>query len=66
MIPTPAYLCARLSYKFTGGPLPAPPRQAVRQSVEVKLLAEEGELYILVRGERRTLKERGIRRRRLL
>ena len=42
LIPTPAYLCARLSYKFTGGPLPAPPRQAVRQSVEVKLLAEEG------------------------
>ena len=41
------------------------PWQEVRQSVEVKLLAEEGELYILVRSEGRQLKERGMRRRRL-
>ena len=34
--------------------------QAVRPSVTVKLLAEEGELYILVPG-----RERGMRRRRL-
>ena len=41
------------------------PWQEVRQSVEVKLLAEDGELYVLVRSEGRLLKERGIRRRRL-
>ena len=41
------------------------PWQEVRQSVEVKLLAEEGELYVLVRSEGRRLKERGMRRRRL-
>ena len=39
--------------------------QAVRPSVTVKLLAEEGELYILVRSAQRQLKERGMRRRRL-
>ena len=41
------------------------PWQEVRQSVEVKLLVEEGELYVLVRSEGRLLKERGMRRRRL-
>ena len=41
------------------------PWQEVRQSVEVKLLAEEGELYVLVRSEGRLLKERGMRQRRL-
>ena len=41
------------------------PWQEARQSVDVKLLAEDGELYVLVRSERRTLKERGMRRRRL-
>ena len=39
--------------------------QAVRPAVTVKLLAEEGELYILVRSAQRQLKERGMRRRRL-
>ena len=39
------------------------PWQEVRQSVEVKLLAEDGELYVLARSEGRLLKERGIRRR---
>ena len=43
----------------------AQPWQAVRPSVTVKLLAEEGELYILVRSAQRRLKERGMRRRRL-
>ena len=33
------------------------PWQEVRQSVEVKLLAEEGELYVLVRSEGRRLRE---------
>ena len=41
------------------------PWQEVRQSVGVKLLVEDGELYILVRSEGRLLKERGMRRRRL-
>ena len=41
------------------------PWQEARQSVEVKLLVEEGELYVLVRSEGRLLKERGMRRRRL-
>ena len=41
------------------------PWQEARRSVEVKLLAEEGELYVLVRSEGRLLKERGMRRRRL-
>ena len=43
----------------------ARPWQAVRPSVEVKLLAEEGELYILVHSGQRVLKERSMRRRRL-
>lgn len=37
----------------------------VKDSVEVKLLAREGELYILARSRGRRQKERGIRRRRL-
>ena len=41
------------------------PWQEVRQSVNVKLLVEDGELYVLVRSEGRQLKERGMRRRRL-
>ena len=39
--------------------------QEVRQSVNIKLLIEEGELYVLVHREGRQLKERGMRRRRL-
>ena len=41
------------------------PWQEVRQSVDVKLLSEDGELYVLVRSEGRLLKERAMRRRRL-
>ena len=41
------------------------PWRAVRESVEVKLLAEDGELYILAQSRARIAKERGMRRRRL-
>ena len=41
------------------------PWQAVRPSVDVKLLAHDQELYILARSHPRTLKERSMRRRRL-
>ena len=39
--------------------------QKVRDSVEVKLLAEDGELYVLAKSEGRRAKERAIRRRKL-
>ena len=41
------------------------PWQEVRQSVDVKLLTQDEELYVLVRSARRVLKERSMRRRRL-
>ena len=41
------------------------PWQQVRQSVDVKLLTQDEELYVLVRSARRVLKERSMRRRRL-
>ena len=41
------------------------PWQAVRPSVDVKLLAHDEELYILARSHPRTFKERSMRRRRL-
>ena len=41
------------------------PWQAVRPSVDVKLLSHDSELYILARSHPRTLKERAMRRRRL-
>ncbi|HVA01092.1 MAG TPA: IS1634 family transposase [Terriglobia bacterium] len=41
------------------------PWSKVKEAVEVKLLATEGELYILARSEGRQQKERAIRRRRL-
>ena len=41
------------------------PWRAVRESVEVKLLAQDGELYILAQSRARIFKERGMRRRRL-
>ena len=40
-------------------------REAAGPSVTVKILAEEGELYILVRSAQWRLKERGMRRRQL-
>jgi len=41
------------------------PWQKVRDSVEVKLFAEDGELYVLAKSEGRRAKERAIRRRKL-
>jgi Transposase DDE domain len=41
------------------------PWRKVRESVEVKLLAEEGELYVLAKSAGRQAKERAIRRRKL-
>ncbi len=41
------------------------PWQKVRDSVEVKLSAEDGELYVLAKSEGRRAKERAIRRRKL-
>jgi transposase len=41
------------------------PWQKVRESVEVKLFAEAGELYVLAKSEGRRAKERAIRRKRL-
>ncbi len=42
------------------------PWQKVRESVEVKLFAEDGELYVLAKSEGRRSKERAIRRRKLV
>ena len=41
------------------------PWQKVRESVEVKLFAQEGELYVLAKSEGRRAKERAIRRKKL-
>jgi len=42
------------------------PWQKVRESVEVKLFAAEGELYVLAKSEGRRAKEQAIRRRKLV
>jgi hypothetical protein len=42
------------------------PWRKVRESVEVKLFAEEGELYVLAKSEGRRTKEQAIRRRKLV
>jgi hypothetical protein len=42
------------------------PWRKVRESVEVKLLAQEGELYVLAKSEGRRAKERAIRRGKLV
>ena len=60
LVGTPKGRLTKLEKSFLGQPW-----QAVRPCVEVKLLAEEGELYILVHSESRVLKERSMRRRRL-
>lgn len=41
------------------------PWQTVRESVEVKLFADQGELFVLAKSEGRRAKERAMRRRRL-
>ena len=60
LVGTPKGRLTRLEKSFVGLPW-----RAVRESVEVKLLTEEGELYILAKSRPRILKERGMRRRRL-
>ena len=60
LVGTPKGRLTRLEKAFVGLPW-----QEVRESVEVKLLTEDGELYILAQSRARILKERGMRRRRL-
>ena len=45
--------------------LPNVPWEAVRQGVEVKLLPQDGELYVLAQSRDRVCKERAMRRRQL-
>jgi hypothetical protein len=60
LVGTPRGRLARLEKDFLQQPW-----AQVKDSLEVKLLAREGELYILTRSQGRRQKERGIRRRRL-
>ena len=60
LVGTPKGRLTRLEQSFVGLPW-----RAVRESVEVKLLAQDGELYILAQSRARILKERGMRQRRL-
>ena len=60
LVGTPKGRLTRLEKSFVGLPW-----REVRESVEVKLLTEDGELYILAQSRARILKERGMRRRRL-
>src|SRR4051794_41658716 len=46
-------------------PLIAQPWQEARPGVQVKLLAQEGELYVLAQSRDRVAKERAMRRRQL-
>lgn len=60
LVGTPRGHLSKLEKQFL-----ALPWEKVKESVEVKLLAREGELYILARSEGRREKERAMRRRRL-
>ena len=60
LVGTPKGRLTKLEKAFAGKPW-----REVRESVQVKLLAEDGELYILAQSRPRILKERGMRRRRL-
>ena len=60
LVGTPKGRLSKLEKKFL-----TLPWQAVRPSVDVKLLSHDSELYILARSHPRTLKERAMRRRRL-
>ena len=60
LVGTPKGRLTKLEKAFVGLPW-----REVRESVQVKLLAEDGELYILAQSRARILKERGRRRRRL-
>jgi hypothetical protein len=60
LVGTPKGRLSQYERQFLGKPW-----QQVRESVDVKLLEEDGELYILARSQSRILKERGMRQRRL-
>ena len=60
LVGTPKGRPSRLEKSFVGQPW-----RAVRDAVDVKLLAQDDELYILAQSRARVLKERGMRRRRL-
>lgn len=60
LVGTPKGRLTRLEKAFLDKPW-----REVHDSVEVKLLDEDGELYVLARSRPRMLKERGMRRRRL-
>jgi transposase len=60
LVGTPRGRLSRLEKEFLKQPL-----AKVKDSLEVKLLPREGELYILARSQGRRQKERGMRRRRL-
>ena len=60
LVGTPKERLTRLEQSFVGLPW-----REVRESVEVKLLAQDGELYILAQSRARIFKERGMRQRRL-
>ena len=60
LVGTPKGRLTRLEAAFLDRPW-----QEVRRSVDVKLLVEDGELYVLVRSEGRLFKERAMRRCRL-
>ena len=60
LVGTPKGRLTKLEQAFAGLPW-----REVRESVEVKLLPEDGELYVLARSRPRVAKERGMRRRRL-
>ena len=60
LVGTPKSRLSRLEERLTGLPW-----QEVRDGVEVKLLPEEGELYVLAQSRDRVNKERAMRRRQL-
>ena len=60
LVGTPRGRLTKLGEAFAGEPW-----HRVRESVEVKLLAGDGELYVLAKSRPRALKERGMRRHRL-
>jgi len=60
LVGTPKGRLSRLEEQLTGLPW-----QKVREGVEVKLLPEEGELYVLAQSRDRVNKERAMRRRQL-
>ena len=60
LVGTPKGRLSKLEQRFLGLPW-----EQVRDLVDVKLLKDNGELYILARSHKRVHKERGMRRRRL-